>query len=183
MPDPAAPTREQVFAWMAETGSTIAQASAHFGVPAGTIKSWRSRNPGEAPPLAQPQPRTQPPPPLAPARVAPSPPAPKPRKSTAADLPPDDRAELVALVRELRALLISFKDERRSELEKRSNGGSPDSRRLAELSQAARSTAAEIDSLLRAHPGLMAIVESDNTTDSGAAADQIEGFLARLANR
>ena len=205
MPDPgsaAPPTREQVFAWMRENPTTIAAAAEHFGIAPGTIKSWRSRYPGDAPPVAQPQPRAQPaaepspsprarvvaeppsPKPSAPptpqARPAPAPKPPPPPKPNAAEaLPADDRAELVAHVRLLRKRLVDIAKIVDRELERAIKDDRAPARFVDEMTRSAAATAGEMERVLKAHPGLMALVDSGNTTNADDEAASIEAVYLK----
>lgn len=197
MPDPTgAPTREQVFAWMRETGSGAKAAAAAWGVSLGTIKSWMNRHgnprvasdegcsPSLGPALATPaEPRARAPEALPPGPPTPTtppparPPPPRPKPNSAELLAPDDRARLVAHVRSLQARLEKLDAAAQRELDSER----PDAKAVDAYTRSASATAAEMERVLSAHPGLMAIVDADANTDGAQAAEQIEGFLGRLA--
>ena len=205
MPDPgvAAPTREQVFAWMAETGHGQADAARTWGIHPERLKTWVRRHgdprprrdpdpkpaavtPSAPTPLArvdleppherEPEPAGSPPQAARAAATA-TPPRPLVPKPNAAELlSPDDRAELVALARSIRRRCKRLDELAHQELD----GERPNTKRLDELARASRASAAELQTLLDAHPGLMALVETDSSMAGSEAAEQVEAFLGRL---
>ena len=202
MPDPgvAAPTREQVFAWMAETGHGQADAARTWGIHPERLKTWVRRHgdprprrdpdpkpaavtPSAPTPLArvdleppherEPEPAGSPPQAARAAATA-TPPRPLVPKPNAAELlSPDDRAELVALARSIRRRCKRLDELAHQELD----GERPNTKRLDELARASRASAAELQTLLDAHPGLMALVDSGDSSGGDEAAARIGALL------
>ena len=150
-------TREQCFAWMRANRATAAMAAAHFNIKANTVRSWVFRYNG---------PKYDPPPPVA--GVGPA--------SPAAMMSPDDRAELVGLVRRLRGYVAARERKVAVELAEEAT----DFRIVLDATESGRRLTAQIKSLLDAHPGLMALVETDSSMAGSEAAEQVEAFLGRL---
>ena len=202
MPDPgvAAPTREQVFAWMAETGHGQADAARTWGIHPERLKTWVRRHgdprprrdpdpkpaavtPSAPTPLArvdleppherEPEPAGSPPQAARAAATAASPRPLVPKPNAAELLSPDDRAELVALARSIRRRCKRLDELAHQELD----GERPNTKRLDELARASRASAAELQTLLDAHPGLMALVDSGDSSGGDEAAARIGALL------
>ena len=79
----------------------------------------------------------------------------------------------MALARSIRRRCKRLDDLAHAELDRER----PDTKRLDDLSRSSRASAAELESLLKAHPGLMALVEDNSAPDAAAAAANIDRLL------
>ena len=84
----------------------------------------------------------------------------------------------MALVRKLRKRLADIATIVDSELAGAiKNTRSPNSKLIDELTRSAAATAGEMERVLKAHPGLMALVEDTAPPDADAAAANIDRLL------
>ena len=143
-------TPQLAFAWMNENEAGPTEAARHFGVKASTVRSWVYRYNGpkhRPPPVAGPDP--------------------------ASVMPEGDRAETVAHVRGLRLQLVTIKRKIDVELADEAT----DWKVVLAATEAAARITAQMATLLKAHPGLMALVEDNSAPDAAAAAANIDRLL------
>lgn len=108
-----APKRDEVLAYLVQTGCSAAAAATHFGVPPSTVRSWVNRG-RKGLPASTTGLENADTPPRAHARGADAP-KPNQRAVQSPELPPDDRARAIQIVRDGRdivGLAMAFYVER-----------------------------------------------------------------------